>query len=78
MLIGNLQRLELNPNASFFCFCLFFLEKLFCFLMVQKWHPDRCSATGNLELVEEAKKKFQEIREAYSGKCPLNASTIEH
>nr|ACU22818.1 unknown [Glycine max] len=28
--------------------------------------PDRCSATGNLELVEEAKKKFQEIREAYS------------
>eukprot|EP00256_Glycine_max_P063398 XP_014633197.1 dnaJ homolog subfamily B member 9 isoform X2 [Glycine max] len=34
--------------------------------LAKKWHPDRCSATGNLELVEEAKKKFQEIREAYS------------
>ncbi|KAG4937926.1 hypothetical protein JHK82_045735 [Glycine max] len=34
--------------------------------LAKKWHPDRCSATGNSELVEEAKKKFQEIREAYS------------
>lgn len=28
-----------------------------------KWHPDRCAASGN---VEEAKKKFQAIQEAYS------------
>ncbi|RDY09542.1 DnaJ-like subfamily B member 6 [Mucuna pruriens] len=34
--------------------------------LAKKWHPDRCSASGNSELVEEAKKKFQEIREAYS------------
>ncbi|CAN4089207.1 unnamed protein product [Withania somnifera] len=31
-----------------------------------KWHPDRCSASGNLKFVEEAKKKFQAIQEAYS------------
>ncbi|MCD7454650.1 hypothetical protein HAX54_025543 [Datura stramonium] len=31
-----------------------------------KWHPDRCSASGNSKFVEEAKKKFQAIQEAYS------------
>ncbi|XP_044487666.1 chaperone protein DnaJ-like [Mangifera indica] len=31
-----------------------------------KWHPDRCSATGNSKFVEEAKKKFQGIQQAYS------------
>uniref|UniRef100_A0A1J3IS52 Chaperone protein DnaJ n=1 Tax=Noccaea caerulescens TaxID=107243 RepID=A0A1J3IS52_NOCCA len=31
-----------------------------------RWHPDRCSSMGNLEFVEEAKKKFQTIQEAYS------------
>ncbi|WJX86620.1 hypothetical protein P8452_68906 [Trifolium repens] len=31
-----------------------------------KWHPDRCSASGNMKFVEEAKKKFQAIQEAYS------------
>lgn len=30
------------------------------------WHPDRCSASGNLKFVEEAKKKFQAIQQAYS------------
>ncbi|XAR67557.1 hypothetical protein NMG60_11002351, partial [Bertholletia excelsa] len=30
------------------------------------WHPDRCSASGNSRYVEEAKKKFQAIQEAYS------------
>lgn len=30
----------------------------------QRWHPDRCSS---MEFVEEAKKKFQAIQEAYSG-----------
>ncbi|KAL2336378.1 hypothetical protein Fmac_010824 [Flemingia macrophylla] len=34
--------------------------------LAKKWHPDRCSASGNSDLVEEAKKKFQEIGEAYS------------
>ncbi|KAL8232478.1 hypothetical protein R6Q57_002256 [Mikania cordata] len=31
-----------------------------------RWHPDRCSAFGNSNRVEEAKKKFQAIQEAYS------------
>ncbi|XP_027334312.1 uncharacterized protein LOC113849002 isoform X2 [Abrus precatorius] len=31
-----------------------------------KWHPDRCSASGNSKFVEEAKKKFQAIQQAYS------------
>ncbi|KAL0719489.1 hypothetical protein Bca4012_068813 [Brassica carinata] len=31
-----------------------------------RWHPDRCSSIGNLEFVDEAKKKFQDIQEAYS------------
>uniref|UniRef100_A0A5B7BXR1 J domain-containing protein n=1 Tax=Davidia involucrata TaxID=16924 RepID=A0A5B7BXR1_DAVIN len=31
-----------------------------------RWHPDRCSASGNSNYVEEAKKKFQTIQEAYS------------
>lgn len=30
------------------------------------WHPDRCSAFGNSKHVEESKKKFQAIQEAYS------------
>ncbi|KAB1218316.1 hypothetical protein CJ030_MR3G026196 [Morella rubra] len=31
-----------------------------------RWHPDRCSASGNSKFVEEAKKKFQSIQQAYS------------
>ncbi|KAI8529728.1 hypothetical protein RHMOL_Rhmol12G0247800 [Rhododendron molle] len=31
-----------------------------------RWHPDRCSALGNSKYVEEAKKKFQAIQQAYS------------
>ncbi|XP_071716953.1 uncharacterized protein [Rutidosis leptorrhynchoides] len=31
-----------------------------------RWHPDRCSASGNLKYVEEAKNKFQAVQEAYS------------
>ncbi|XP_071710824.1 uncharacterized protein [Rutidosis leptorrhynchoides] len=31
-----------------------------------KWHPDRCSASGNSKYAEESKKKFQAIQEAYS------------
>ncbi|KAI4325696.1 hypothetical protein MLD38_031072 [Melastoma candidum] len=31
-----------------------------------RWHPDRCSATGNSKMVEESKKKFQAIQHAYS------------
>ncbi|CAA0816160.1 Chaperone DnaJ-domain superfamily protein [Striga hermonthica] len=34
---------------------------------IWKWHPDRCfSASGNPNYVEEAKKKFQAIQQAYS------------
>ncbi|OVA12358.1 DnaJ domain [Macleaya cordata] len=31
-----------------------------------RWHPDRCSASGNSNFIEVAKKKFQAIQEAYS------------
>ncbi|KAK2653372.1 hypothetical protein Ddye_013228 [Dipteronia dyeriana] len=31
-----------------------------------RWHPDRCSASGNSKFVEEAKKIFQGIQHAYS------------
>lgn len=31
-----------------------------------RWHPDRCSASGNSNFVEEAKRKFQAIQQAYS------------
>ncbi|KAL8171617.1 hypothetical protein V2J09_023421 [Rumex salicifolius] len=34
--------------------------------LAMRWHPDRYSASGNFRLVEEAKKKFQAIQEAYS------------
>lgn len=37
-----------------------------------RWHPDRCSASGNSKFVEEAKKKFQEIQEAYSVLSDVN------
>ncbi|KAJ4837207.1 hypothetical protein Tsubulata_044338 [Turnera subulata] len=31
-----------------------------------RWHPDRCSGSGNSKFVEEAKKKFQAVQQAYS------------
>ncbi|CAI0419259.1 unnamed protein product [Linum tenue] len=31
-----------------------------------RWHPDRCSASGNSKYVEEANSKFQAIQQAYS------------
>ncbi|KAJ0264032.1 Chaperone DnaJ-domain superfamily protein [Hirschfeldia incana] len=31
-----------------------------------RWHPDRFSSMGNLEFIDESKKKFQGIQEAYS------------
>ncbi|XP_073303020.1 uncharacterized protein [Primulina huaijiensis] len=31
-----------------------------------KWHPDRCSASGTAKHLEDAKKKFQAIQQAYS------------
>ncbi|XWS20021.1 hypothetical protein CRYUN_Cryun31cG0065800 [Craigia yunnanensis] len=34
--------------------------------LAMRWHPDRCSASGNSKFVEEAKKKFQAIQQAYS------------
>ncbi|XP_074268266.1 uncharacterized protein LOC141591730 isoform X2 [Silene latifolia] len=34
--------------------------------LAMRWHPDRCSSSGNSKFVEEAKKKFQAIQTAYS------------
>ncbi|GMH16052.1 hypothetical protein Nepgr_017893 [Nepenthes gracilis] len=34
--------------------------------LAMKWHPDRCSASGSIKFVEESKKKFQAVQEAYS------------
>lgn len=34
--------------------------------LAMKWHPDKCSASANPKYVEEAKKKFQDIQQAYS------------
>ncbi|KAG5538012.1 hypothetical protein RHGRI_025189 [Rhododendron griersonianum] len=34
--------------------------------LAMRWHPDRCTASGNAEYTEEAKKKFQGIQQAYS------------
>ncbi|XP_076885739.1 uncharacterized protein LOC143535343 [Bidens hawaiensis] len=34
--------------------------------LAMRWHPDRCSASGNSKNVDEANKKFQEVQEAYS------------
>ncbi|GAA0173533.1 hypothetical protein LIER_27126 [Lithospermum erythrorhizon] len=34
--------------------------------LAMKWHPDRCSASGSPNSVEEAKKNFQAIQEAYA------------
>ncbi|KAK9101582.1 hypothetical protein Scep_025012 [Stephania cephalantha] len=31
-----------------------------------RWHPDRCSASGNSKFVDEAKTRFQAIQGAYS------------
>ncbi|KAF2300913.1 hypothetical protein GH714_018204 [Hevea brasiliensis] len=31
-----------------------------------RWHPDRCSASGSSQFVEEAKQNFQAIQQAYS------------
>ncbi|KAM7253603.1 hypothetical protein ACFE04_021757 [Oxalis oulophora] len=34
--------------------------------LAMRWHPDRCSASGNSKFVEEANTKFQAIQQAYS------------
>ncbi|KAL8189386.1 hypothetical protein R6Q57_028952 [Mikania cordata] len=34
--------------------------------LAMRWHPDRCSASGNSKGVEEAKQKFQAVQEAYA------------
>ncbi|CAL9137167.1 unnamed protein product [Musa textilis] len=34
--------------------------------LAMRWHPDKCSASGNHQRMEEAKEKFQEIQKAYS------------
>ncbi|URE37059.1 DnaJ domain [Musa troglodytarum] len=32
----------------------------------RKWHPDKCSASGNEVRTKEAKQQFQEIQKAYA------------
>ncbi|KAG0477896.1 hypothetical protein HPP92_012615 [Vanilla planifolia] len=34
--------------------------------LAMRWHPDRCSASGKSDSVDEAKRMFQSIQEAYS------------
>ncbi|KAJ8472189.1 hypothetical protein OPV22_026532 [Ensete ventricosum] len=34
--------------------------------LAMRWHPDKCSASGNHQRMEEAKEKFQEIQKAYT------------
>ncbi|CAD5179943.1 unnamed protein product [Musa acuminata subsp. malaccensis] len=34
--------------------------------LAMRWHPDKCLASGNAQIVGEAKEKFQEIQKAYS------------
>ncbi|KAJ3695766.1 hypothetical protein LUZ60_001143 [Juncus effusus] len=34
--------------------------------LAMRWHPDRCTASGNSKCIEEAKEKFQKIQGAYS------------
>ncbi|KAL6912011.1 hypothetical protein ACP4OV_000816 [Aristida adscensionis] len=34
--------------------------------LAMKWHPDKCSSSGSVKHMEEAKEKFQEIQSAYS------------
>ena len=60
------------PKAVFFFSFLFFSRCIFCFLgfwflvgFVKKWHPDRWAK--NQALAGEAKRRFQQIQEAYSG-----------
>ncbi|KAJ3699127.1 hypothetical protein LUZ61_002832 [Rhynchospora tenuis] len=31
-----------------------------------RWHPDRCTASGNSKCIQEAKEKFQQIQGAYA------------
>ncbi|KAL9247250.1 hypothetical protein vseg_020701 [Gypsophila vaccaria] len=34
--------------------------------LAMRWHPDRCTSSGNTKFVEEANKKFQAIQSAYA------------
>ncbi|XP_062221778.1 uncharacterized protein LOC133921070 isoform X2 [Phragmites australis] len=34
--------------------------------LAMRWHPDKCSSSGSVKHMEEAKGKFQEIQSAYS------------
>ena len=58
-------------NSCAFCVCVSMYEcGLICafvcvVFLVQQWHPDRWTRTPSL--LGEAKRKFQQIQEAYSG-----------
>ncbi|RZS24486.1 hypothetical protein BHM03_00057555, partial [Ensete ventricosum] len=49
------------------CFVSTENPRLFPTVRDQKWHPDKCSASGNEVRMKEAKQQFQEIQKAYSG-----------
>ncbi len=56
--------------ALFVCVCLCMSVELICafvcvVFLLQQWHPDRWTRTPSL--LGEAKRKFQQIQEAYSG-----------
>lgn len=42
------------------------VDFVYLFVFVQRWHPDKWTKTPSL--LGEAKIKFQQIQEAYSGK----------
>uniref|UniRef100_A0A2P2LBP5 DnaJ homolog subfamily B member 7 n=1 Tax=Rhizophora mucronata TaxID=61149 RepID=A0A2P2LBP5_RHIMU len=44
--------------------------------LAMRWHPDRCSSSGNSKFVEESKKKFQAIQQAYSGTFNQSSPTF--
>lgn len=48
------------------CTCNKLMNWVVLLYMVQQWHPDRWTRTP--ALLGEAKRKFQQIQEAYSGK----------
>lgn len=56
-IVINYYMMKMKKNVFFFNVCG----------ILQRWHPDRCSSSGNSKTVEESKKKFQTIQQAYSG-----------
>lgn len=56
--------------------CFYWKLSSFPYCSRQKWHPDKCSASGNEIRMKEAKQQFQEIQKAYSGSFPVFSSPL--